>query len=295
MSTSTDVRRTGPKASEREDQGPTPGTAPDKLGLRAAFVLSALVAALMVVLSASGLLIDDLYPDGEWARQAFRGGDLVTLLLAAPLLIGSLILSARGSRRALTVWIAMLGYSIYNYAYGVFGAEFNDLFLAHITILSMSVFAMALAVRRVGFESGAWLGTSRMPSWIGGFLVLVGIAQGALWVVLVLRFAFRGELLNDIPAEGQHLVFAVDLSLLVPTLILAGVLLFRRTLAGLLMGTAVAMFGAVYQVNLMLAGVFQANADVPGVKPFPPEGIFLTVAFVTASALLLTLRSELEK
>lgn len=295
MSTSTDVRRTGPNASEYPDQGPSPGTPPEKPGLRAAFVLSALVAALTVVSSASGLLVDNLYPDGEWAHQAFRGGDLVTLLLAVPLLIGSLILSARGSRRALMVWIAMLGYSIYNYAYAVFGAEFNDLFLAHIAILSIAIFAMALAVRHLGFQPGAGIGASRIPPWIGGFLVLVGIAQGALWIVLVLRFAFTGRLLNDIPAEGQHLVFALDLSLLVPTLILAGVLLFRRTVAGVFIGTAVAVFGAVYQLNLMLAGVFQANADVPGVKPFPPEGIFLTVAFVTASALLLTRRSELDR
>jgi hypothetical protein len=109
----------------------------------------------------------------------------------------------------------------------------------------------------------------------------------------VLRFAFTGQLLNDIPADGQHLVFALDLSLLVPTLTLAGVMLYRRTRVGLFMGTAVAVFGAVYQVNLMLAGVFQASANVPGVKAFPPEGIFLTMAFVAASAFLLTRRSGL--
>jgi hypothetical protein len=43
----------------------------------------------------------------------------------------------------------------------------------------------------------------------------------------------------------------------------------------------------------MLAGVFQANAGVPGVKAFPPEGILLTVGFVAASALLLQHRERL--
>ncbi|MGH2820006.1 MAG: hypothetical protein ACRDJ5_05060, partial [Actinomycetota bacterium] len=224
MSASADVRGTGSKGSERRDQGP-PDATHGTPGPRAAFVLSALVAALMVVSAASGLFIESLYPDGEWARQAFRGADLVTLLLAVPLLISSLILSARGSQRARTVWIAMLGYSIYNYAYGVFGAEFNDLFLAHIAIFSMSIFAMAFALPRLGLDAGTGLGTSRIQRWTGGFLVLVGVAQGVLWVFLVLRFAFTGELLNDIPAEGQHLVFALDLSLLIPTLVLAGVLL----------------------------------------------------------------------
>jgi hypothetical protein len=108
----------------------------------------------------------------------------------------------------------------------------------------------------------------------------------------VLRFAVTGQLLHDIPVEGQHLVFALDLSLLVPTLVLAGVLLFRRTAAGFVLATAVCVFGAVYQLNLMLAGVFQANADVAGVTAFPPEGILLTGALAAASAVLLLHREH---
>jgi hypothetical protein len=263
--------------------------APRHTALRAAYILSAAVAALMLGASAAGLLWQDLYPDGAWARGAFRGGDLVTLTLAAPLLILSLILTIRGSRQAQPVWIGMLGYAIYNYAYAVFGAEFNDVFLAHIAIFSMAIFALACALPNLEMRIAAQLRGSRMLRWIGGFLVLVGVAQGMLWLVLVLRFAFTGQLLNDIPVSGQHLVFALDLSLLVPTLVLAGLLLYQRTPVGLFMGTAVSIFGAVYQVNLMLAGVFQASLDVPGVKPFPLESIVLTVGFVAAAILLVKL------
>jgi hypothetical protein len=37
------------------------------------------------------------------------------------------------------------------------------------------------------------------------------------------RFALTGGLLADIPVDGQHLVFALDLALLAPTLVLAGI------------------------------------------------------------------------
>jgi hypothetical protein len=47
-----------------------------------------------------------------------------------------------------------------------------------------------------------------------------------------------------------------------------------------------ALFGAVYQVNMMVAGVFQANAHVAGVKAFAPEGVFLATLFWLAAALL---------
>ncbi|MGH2656545.1 MAG: hypothetical protein ACRDIZ_07600 [Actinomycetota bacterium] len=260
---------------------------------RAAVVLSAGIAALMVVASAAGLLVEGLYPDGEWAREALRGGDLVTLVLVAPLLIASLILSVRGSTRAQLVWIAMLGYSVYNYAYYVFGSTFNDVFLLHIALLSMSIFALACALPSLNVAAIAARFRSRVAArWIGGFLVIVGIAQGALWVFLVLRFAVTGRLLHDIPVDGQHLVFALDVSLLVPTLILAGILLYRRTPFGWVLGTAVSVFGAAYQLNLMLAGAFQANAGVVGVKAFPPEGIALTVGFAAASAVLLMHRQR---
>lgn len=259
----------------------------------AAYPLSWLVVALMVAASLGGLFIEGLYPDGAWAREALRGGDLATLVLAAPLLLASLILSARGSRRAQVLWVAMLGYSIYNYAYYAFGAEFNDVFPLHIALLSISIFALALLAPRLEIRAiAARLRAGAAARWIGGFLVLVGLAQGGLWVFLLLRFVATGELLADIPVEGQHLVFALDLALLVPTLVLAGVLLFRRTAVGMVMGAAVSLFGAAYQVNLLLAGVFQDRADVAGVEALPLEGIVLTLGFVVASAVLLTRRRQ---
>jgi hypothetical protein len=256
--------------------------------LRVAYVLSGLIAGLMVLASAAGLFVAGLYRDDSWAREALRGGDLVTLVVVVPVLVASLVLSVRGSRRAVPVWIAMLGYSIYNYAYYVFGASFNDAFLLHIALLSTSMFALACALPALDIAAvAARFPQRRRARLVGAFLVLVGLGQGGLWIILLSRFAFTGQLLKDIPADGQHLVFALDLSLLVPTLVVAGVLLYRGTARGVVLGSAVSLFGAVYQLNLMLAGVFQANAGVAGMQMFPPEGLVLTAGFAAASAALL--------
>jgi hypothetical protein len=90
----------------------------------------------------------------------------------------------------------------------------------------------------------------------------------------------------DIPANGIHLVFAIDLSLLVPALVVAGVLLWRRTGIGVVFGAVMTVMGLLYQVNLLVAGVFQANAGVAGAKAFPPEGIVVATGFLLASAVL---------
>jgi hypothetical protein len=160
-------------------------------------------------------------------------------------------------------------------------------FILHIALLALSIWAVALAIGSTDLtEISATLNRGRAARWVGTFLAVVGLVLGSLWVVLSVRFAITGELMADIPADGVHLVFAIDLALLVPALIVTGVLLWRRTTAGTVFGAAMAILGALYQVNLLLAGVFQANADVPGAKSFPPEGIVVAIGFVTLVAIL---------
>ena len=127
---------------------------------------------------------------------------------------------------------------------------------------------------------------------IGGFLAVVGIGLGGLWLFLATRFAVTGELMADLPADGIHLVFAIDTSLLVPALVISGILLWRRTPRGFVFGTAMAVMGAIYQVNLLMAGLFQANAYVPGAKAFPLEGIVLATGFALATLALLLHRAQ---
>lgn len=154
-----------------------------KPALRNAFRLCVAIAILMVIASAAGLLIDGLYTDGAWAREALRGGDLTTLAVAVPVLIGSLVLARRGSQAAQAVWLGVLAYSVYNYAYFAFGAEFNDIFVLHIALFSLSIITLVLAVANVDVDAIAarFRGVSG-TRWIGGFLVVVSDPGRALGV-----------------------------------------------------------------------------------------------------------------
>ena len=257
--------------------------------LRAGMVLSWIVVVLMATSGILTLTIADLLgAETAWAREAFRGGEIVTLLLAVPLLAGALIAVRRGSVRAQGLWVGMLLYAVYNDAYAIFGATFNDAFLVHIATFSASIFALACVVPALDHERIAdTFRRAKAAKGVGIFLVVVGVAQGALWLFILVRNVVTGEVLHDIPVSGQHLVFALDLGLLVPTLIVSGILLARRRPVGYLLGTGVAVMGAAYQVNLMIAGVYQADADVAGVKAFAPESVVLTVAFIIAALLML--------
>jgi len=84
--------------------------------LRPAYILSAIIAILATVASAGGLFLGDLYRDNTFISSLWKGNDLVTLVVAVPMLVAALILAMRGSQRAQLVWLAMLNYMLYNYA-----------------------------------------------------------------------------------------------------------------------------------------------------------------------------------
>jgi hypothetical protein len=118
--------------------------------------------------------------------------------------------------------------------------------------------------------------------------MLIATVFTILWSFVSVRFALTGRLMGG-PAtpSGMHLVFALDLSLMAPSLFLAGSLLWARKAWGFVLGTALCVFGAAYQVNLAFAGVAQWKAGVEGVKVVDPTGIAIILMFLVAAVLML--------
>jgi hypothetical protein len=246
----------------------------------------------MIAASAGGLWIDGLYQDPASVSAVFRGYDLVTLMVAAPLLAVTLLPSLRDSPRARLVWVSMLAYSAYNYAVYVFGAAFNDFFLVHVALFSLSVFALVLALGTLDVTGIGWQFRERTPvRWISGVLMFLALGLGAMWIFYSLRFAVTGEFPEEsllvLPAANVHLAYVLDLSLLVPGYALAAVLLWRRAAWGYVLATVLLAFSVVYQVNYMTALLFQANANVPGATAFDPQEPPIVVAFLIATVLML--------
>jgi hypothetical protein len=88
--------------------------------LKVAVLLSLIITILTFVAAVGGLVIQDLYRDNLFVTSGWFGNDLVTLVVALPILIITLILSVRGSQRAQLVWLGMLNYTLYNFAFYLF-------------------------------------------------------------------------------------------------------------------------------------------------------------------------------
>jgi hypothetical protein len=259
----------------------------------AARVLSVLLLVSMVASSGAGLLVSGLYQDPEPFGAMLRGYDLVALVLAAPTLAAVLLRALRRSPRARLLWVAVLAYAVYDYAFYVFGTAFNDLFLLHVAAFSLAVFALVLALATfdvTGLVAGF---RDRTPvRSIGGVLLLLGVSLGVMWSVYALRFAVTAEVPDEpsrlvLPTAVTHLGWALDLSLLVPGYLLAGVLLWRRAAWGYVLAAMMLVSGVLHQVAYLSALVFQVEAGVAGASAFDPAEVPIVVAYVVAVVLLL--------
>src|SRR3990172_5342244 len=107
-----------------------------------AYLLSILIAVLATLTSAGGLLLEGLYRDNIFVISAWKGNDIVTLFIAVPILVAAMIFSRRGSLKAQLVWMGALDYMLYNYAFYLFAARFNAMFLVYVALLGLSIFAL---------------------------------------------------------------------------------------------------------------------------------------------------------
>ncbi|MHB9002628.1 MAG: hypothetical protein ACYC6C_01000 [Coriobacteriia bacterium] len=256
---------------------------------RAAYVLSALIAALAAIVSVAGLF-GGVYRDNTWITSAYQGTDIVTLLLAVPLLIAGAALSRCGSARGHLVWIAMLAYMLYGYCFYLFGAAFNVVFLLYAALVGSSLWALVLALASTDAAAFASTIRERMPRWpLASYLLVSATVLGVLWTAMSLGFVFTGDVPAPVVNSGHPtgVVFALDLTLIVPGMLVSAWWLLRRRAWGYLLGGIYAVKGAVYTFALSSSTVMAIRADVEGAGAELPMWIGLTVWGAGAAALLL--------
>ena len=264
-----------------------------------AYILSAIIILLTILSSAGGLFVDGLYRDNAFAAAAWKGTDLATLAVAAPLLALALAFSLRGSFRAQLVWLGMLDYMLYNYAYYLFGTAFNRFFLIYVALFTLSLFALIFALVNVDVGGVCRRFRDRTPvRGIAAYLLFVAVGIGGLWIAQSLGFVVTGEVPEFITkvAHPTSIVFALDLSLVVPFLVLAGIWLWQRRPWGYLLAAIMSVKGAVYMLALAAVSLAAVQAGFPESGGELPLWGLLAAGFLVASLfLILNVKPEREE
>lgn len=254
---------------------------------RIVLILSICIAVLSVFASAGGLFLKGVYRDNAFVTTTWLGNDAVTLFLAVPILLATIVWGVRGSRMATLVWLGVLDYMLYNYAFYLFGATFNVFFLVYAALFALSIFALIFSL--VGLDVGALnrLFSEKTPvKWIGGYFLFVAVGLSSVYLIQSIGFMVTGQLPAIVTISGHptNVVFALDLTLLIPWLAVGAFWLMKRQPWGYVVAGVLSVKGPLYTLVLAMNSLLVVRAGISQTSELPLWGT-LTLLGLVASAL----------
>lgn len=258
---------------------------------RNATLLTVLVLLLVPVATVIGIFAPGFYRDTAWMIPQARGQDLVTLVVAEPLLLGSLLAAWRGHVGARLLWMGALSYLLYTYAMYSYTAYFNALFLVYVALLSATLFALIDLMVHLDVASlrGAIRPVASVPAIrvVAGFLAFVGLLFLVAWLGQIVPALLRGTV-PDAVAQAKTPTSAVhvqDLAVVIPLLFAAAVWLWQRRAWGYVLGAILLVLSDVILIALLAMGLFSAQAGSAGALDMFPVFAVLTVVSLGVTAL----------
>lgn len=268
--------------------------------LKTAYILSVFIAILAAFTSIGGLFLPNMYRDNSFVKTTWLGNDAVTLFIAIPILIAALVYSAKGSSKGQLIWMGMLDYMLYNYAFYLFGAAFNVFFLLYAALLAFSIFALIFGLTNLDVNRISQQFRKDAPvKWIGGYFIFVASGLGLVYLIQSIIFIATGNVpaIVTISDHPTNVVFALDLTLLIPWLILGAFWLMKRQPWGYVIAGILNVKGPLYTLVLAVNSILVVNAGISETSELPLWGT-LTVLGLIASVLFyvnMRLENESEK
>lgn len=230
--------------------------------------LMVVVAILSIVASLGGLLIPDLYRDAATFKTAWLANDVVTLVVAAVMLYTNHHNNRRDEAAEL-LQPGLLMYLFYNYSFYLLGATFNYFFLVYAALFTLTFYALFIRMLHIKPERYSDTGNALRRRAISVFLLAVAIPLGAVELGECIRFIIY-EKTPQIPT----LVLSLDLTLVIPNLIVAAVLLWQGNPWGYVLTAIMLVKSAFYGLVLVSGALFIAMTGVGKWDPLLPFYIF---------------------
>ncbi|MBK6325109.1 MAG: hypothetical protein KA362_00785 [Chloroflexi bacterium] len=228
------------------------------------------------------------YYDTVSSAAQQQGNDIVTLVIGVPFLAVATWLAFRGSLRGRLLLTGILGFFLYTYLSMSMLTSFNAFFLVYVALFALSLYAFILCMMSFDLATLPRHFSERLPRrWIAGLLFVIGGFLSLAWLAKVVT-PFLQNVTPPLENTTTFVIQAMDLALIVPLAVLAGILLLRRSAWGYLLSSvfvmkAIALGLAVsaMSVNMTLAGT--------------PDSLAIMVPFLIISMLNLVAAASLLK
>jgi len=179
--------------------------------------------------------------------------DVVTLIIGLPLLLFSLVYARKGSLKARFILAGTLGYFLVTYLFYLVMGMYNVLFLVYAALLGTSFFAFTTTLFSFDLNRLPQVFSKSVPvKTAGGFLILNALLIALLWLEIVVPPLLDGSV---IPTETEHyttlIVQGLDLGLLLPLAVAAGILFIQKKPIGFLAAPVYLVFLSILMIALI--------------------------------------------
>jgi len=255
--------------------------------MKTSYILSIIAIVVAALAAGAGLFVPGLYRDSEFLQTVWQGNDWVTLLAVVPAMVVVLLLYRKDSLKAALVWMGLLLYLFYNYAFYLFATAFNAVFMLYVAIFALSGYALIYGL--AGFPRQRVRFQPHYRSWIIAYLLLIAFTLSMVEIPPIVTYLIEGTVpeLVERTSHPTNVVYALDLSIVVPLSVLASVWLWQRRKWGYLLAGLMLVKGITYGLVLTVNSIILYVTDQGGDSLLP---FYLFVVLGGIGGLVLLLR-----
>ena len=259
------------------------------------YIASLIIMVCAAFTSIGGVFFEGVYRDNKLIISVMRANDIVTLFIAVPIMLISLFYTIKNSFKARLVWIGTLFYMLYNFMFYLYGVAFNRFFLLYIFLFTASAYSIIFALIKTDVKLIANKFSPKTPTkLISGFMMFFSLLLGGLWVGMSMSYLFTGKIPQTVIDSGNPtaIVFATDLSVLIPAIVLGAILLWKKRNWGYILSTIMMVKATTYGTGfIIMCGI--TYYDIGVLDTMLPLWIFLTLGcLLSLMALLRNLKTD---
>ncbi|HEU0295284.1 MAG TPA: hypothetical protein VFR47_21265 [Anaerolineales bacterium] len=228
------------------------------------------------------------YYDTVSSAAQMQGNDIIALFVGLPLLVISTWLAFRGSVRGRLLLTGTLGFFLYTYLSMSMLTAYNMLFLVYVVLFAMSLYAFILSMLSFELADLSRHFSEKLPrGWIAGVLFAVGGFLFLAWIGRVMPELLYRETPAALENTTTRVIQALDLALIVPLAVLAGILLLRRSAWGYLLSSVAILKGLTMALAVSAMAINMALKGVPDTVAIMIPFLVLTALNTVVAVLLL--------
>jgi hypothetical protein len=259
-------------------------------------LLSWPLALILLYTSSIGLFTPDFYQKetANWQLQSI-GQDRIDLYMIVPVLVLSSWFAWRKNNKGILVWAGTNLYLVYTFSIFCFDVHFNKLFIFYCINLGLSFYSLMYFIWLLYRESmKIYLSNPLMIRITGFYFILIALIFYSVWLSEIVPAVFNKTIPENLTEVGlpTNPVHVIDLSVFLPGLLFAGLLLLRRSQAGFILAPVLLVFFILMDITIV---TLTAMMHPVGLDTEAPAAMVIAFLALVSLGLLLLYFNQMKK